>query len=253
MNRISHTKHLILAGFISICSLLSYPIYAESHTSSPLLNSPMNKELANALIKHVANEFRSANTYLEKISYFESNGLTGFSQYLRTHYFIEIDHGLTLFNYLVKRGIDYKVVNPVLPETPEPTPLSIFQALLEDEIQGAKEFDRLTALARDQQDQATVLLLQKFAQIQVNEIYEIGRIVKRLRYAGDDRAAIFSIDQQLQHEVRAIGYIKFNGLIEENLKRGEVISNEYGFHKNSIVGGGFASAEGAAGQEGANG
>jgi ferritin len=240
-------KYQLLFGLLSIFPLMAQPLYAESAASQatiqPLLNSVMNKELADSLIKQVSEEFTSAETYLEKISYFESKGLTGFSQYLRTHYFVEIDHGLTIFNYLVKRGIEYKMARPAVSKMPEQTPLAIFQKLLDDEIQGAKEFDRLTELARVNQDQATVLLLQKFAQIQVNEIYQIGRIVKRLRFAGNDTAAIFMIDQQLQHEIRAIGYIKFDGLVDENINRGEVISKEYDYRQNG-VGGGYGAGGG---------
>jgi hypothetical protein len=96
---------------------------------------------------------------------------------------------------------------------------------LNAEIDAAHHFEQLVSLAHTDNDEATVLFMEKFVQIQMDEIYEIGRIVKRLKFAGDNTAAIFILDEQLRNETRAHGYHAINGDVDQILNRGKKINH----------------------------
>lgn len=251
MNKIKLLKKILFLLIPLYCAL----IYADEKPqtfNTKTLTNPMNKKLSDELVKQVKMEFNDAENYLQYTSFFEDRGLYGFVQYLKKHYFIEIDHGFVFYNYIIKRGINFSIVFPTIDTNHrETTPLEIFQYLLKLEIEAAKSFERLTAIARENQDEATILILQKFAQIQVNEIYELGRIVKRLKFAEDNPAAVLLIDQALKHETNTSKYVAFNGSADKALERSEhsssALEGAYGGEIGAVNGalvGGVAGAKG---------
>lgn len=193
----------------------------QSAGTQPVLTRPVSKQLADELVKQVKLEFNDAENYLQNTSFFEERGLYGFVKYLKTHYFIEIDHGFAFYNYVVKRGLHFSITPTVSNFHQFDTPLEIFEALLASEIATARHLEQLVSIAHADQDEATVFILHKFIQIQINEIYEIGRIVKRLKFAGDNSAAILILDHQLIKETNELGYISIQGSVDVGLSRGE--------------------------------
>lgn len=190
---------------------------APSGPNQHVATRPFAAKLGEELVKQVKMEFNDAENYLQYTSFFEEKGLYGFVSYLKAHYFVEIDHGFSFYNYIVERGQHFSIAPVVNASVQFNTALEIFQSLLAAEIQAAGRFEQLVSIARADHDEATVLMMDKFVQIQMDEIYEIGRIVKRLKFAGDNTAAIFILDEQLRRETAAHGYFAITGDVDQAL------------------------------------
>ena len=235
-----------------VCSLLSLvlPILfftplvhadnpAPSGPNQHVATRPFAAKLGEELVSQVKMEFNDAEKYLQYTSFFEEKGLYGFVSYLKAHYFIEIYHGFSFYNYIVKRGHHFSIVPVVSASVKFNTPLEIFQSLLADEIQAAGRFEQLVSLARADHDEATVLMMEKFVQVQMDEIYEMGRIVKRLKFAGDNAAAILILDEQLRRETAAHGYFAITGDVDQALAgagNNSVTTNAVGVQYGSTAG-----------------
>lgn len=146
-----------------------------------LLNEAVASELyASSLYKHLANQ-------LQRIGYF------GAAKHFRAEAADELEHYQRLADYFNDRG-DVAAV-PAIPAMTEPV------GSLLDAIQAAYETEKVLgvdyAAWYAEADVTTQQFLLQFIEIQRKSVGEYGDLLARLALAGDDRAALLLIDQEL--------------------------------------------------------
>ena len=157
----------------------------------------LKKNILEAINDQIKNEIESAYLYLSMAAHFSAANLNGFAHWMRIQWQEELSHALKLFDHIGDRG--GRVTLKAIAEPPREfgSPLSIFQKVAEHERQVTAMIDRLYELAMKESDHATQVELQWFVREQVEEEKNVGQIVELLKLAGDQVAAILSLDRGL--------------------------------------------------------
>ncbi len=151
--------------------------------------------LETALNKQIAYEMQSANLYLSMAFYFEKEGFSGFSAWMKKQSEEEMDHAYQMATYLIKRG-GTALVSPITAPVKQTweSPLNAFEETYEHECVVSRNIDQLHDLALAEGDKATQDFFWQFIREQVEEEATVSGIVDRIRKMGD--SAIFNLDQQ---------------------------------------------------------
>jgi ferritin len=157
----------------------------------------LTKSVQEAINEQIKHEFFSAYLYLAMSAYFDDQGLTGFSAWMRMQAQEEVVHGMRLFDYAGDRG--GRVVLHAIGQPPSDfgSPLKCFEAALTHEQEVTASIHELYALAVKEKDYPTQVQLQWFITEQVEEEKSAGDIVDKLRLAGDQKAALLLLDRDL--------------------------------------------------------
>ena len=155
----------------------------------------ISEKLQNAINEQITAELWSANLYLSMSFYFEREGFTGFSHWMRKQSQEELEHAYKMGDYIVKRGGTAKVEKLDVVPTGWGTAVEVFEHAYKHECHISKLIDGLVAIAASEKDNATQDFLWSFVREQVEEEATALGIVDRLKRAGD--AGIFFIDSQL--------------------------------------------------------
>lgn len=155
------------------------------------------QELAEALNRQIGIELESSIAYLQMAAYFEAESLTGFAHWMRLQSEEERSHALRFFDYLLHRGGRVSLPALEAPRTDFDSPTAVFEAALDQERRVSDAIENLHDVARDANDAASFPLLQWFLEEQVEEEATVGKILDRLRMAGDDRGALLILDREL--------------------------------------------------------
>ena len=150
-----------------------------------------------ALNEQIKNEFYAAYLYLAMVAYFDERHLDGFAHWMRMQNAEEIAHAMKLFDHLTDIG--GRVVLQAIDQPPSDfkSPLDVMERALAHEQHVTQKIHDLYALAVDEKDYATQVLLQWFVTEQVEEEKSVGDIVGRLQLVGDSPEALLLIDQEL--------------------------------------------------------
>jgi len=150
-----------------------------------------------ALNDQIKNEFYAAYLYLAMVAYFDEKHLDGFAHWMRMQNAEEIAHAMKLFDHLTDIG--GRVVLQAIEQPPSDfkSPLHVMQLSLAHEQHVTQKIHELYALAVEEKDYATQVLLQWFVTEQVEEEKSVGDIVGRLQLVGDSPEALLLIDQEL--------------------------------------------------------
>ncbi len=150
-----------------------------------------------ALNEQIGNEFYAAYLYLAMVAYFEERHLEGFAHWMRMQNAEEIAHAMKLFDHLADIGGTVVLQAIDQPPTDFSSPLDVMQRSLAHEQHVTKKIHELYALAVEEQDYATQVLLQWFVTEQVEEEKSVGDIVGRLKLVGDSPEALLLMDREL--------------------------------------------------------
>lgn len=151
--------------------------------------------LETALNEQIAFEMQSANLYLSMAFYFDKEGFSGFSTWMKKQSEEEMDHAYQMASYLIKRG-GTALVSPITAPVKQTwsSPLEAFEDAYAHECHVSRSIDKLHDLARAENDKATEDFFWQFIREQVEEEATASSIVDRIRKMGD--SAIFNLDQQ---------------------------------------------------------
>ena len=155
----------------------------------------ISQKLEQALNEQIAYEMQSANLYLSMAFYFEKEGFSGFSNWMKKQSEEEMDHAFQMATYLIKRG-GTALVSPVTAPVKQSweSPLAAFEDTYKHEGSVSARIDALHDLALSENDKATQDFCWQFVREQVEEEATASGIVDRIRKMGDN--AIFNLDQQ---------------------------------------------------------
>ncbi len=157
----------------------------------------LNEKVKEALNSHVTKELHSAYLYMAMSAHSTEIGLQGFASWFMTQYHEEMAHAMTLYNYINKQGSKVKLLKIDEPPSEYKSPLDMFEKTLEHEIYMTKNINDLVDLAIKENDHATKIFMQWFVSEQIEEEDNVGNILKRLKLAGNDANALFTIDNEL--------------------------------------------------------
>jgi ferritin len=151
-----------------------------------------------AMNEQIKHELQSAYLYLSAAGYFDSINFSGSAHWMRVQSREEVSHALKLFTFIHDRG--GRVVLQALDQPPGDfqSPLDAFTRALQHEQQVTAQIHQLYALAVQEQDYPTQVLLQWFISEQVEEEKSASRIVEELKMIGDSSSALLLLDRELE-------------------------------------------------------
>lgn len=157
----------------------------------------LSQSLQDALNKQIKDEFYSAHVYLAMSSWFDDKALLGFANWMRVQYQEELTHGLKIFDFINDRDGRALVYGFETPPSEWKSPLDVFENSYAHEQKVTAMINKLYALAVQENDYPTIVLLQWFISEQVEEEKNAKLIVDQLRMAGDSPTALLLLDREL--------------------------------------------------------
>lgn len=165
--------------------------------SSELLETMLTEPVENALNEQINAELFSEYLYLSMAAYYEEQGLSGFSSWMRAQADEENAHAMRLYDYILERDGHVTLESIDSPPTKWDSPMDAFKAAYEHEVEITGMIDDLVAVAREENDNATENMLQWFVAEQVEEEATTQEILDKLKHVGDDGTGLLMVDQEL--------------------------------------------------------
>ena len=161
----------------------------------------MKDNIYNALNEQIKHEFYSSNLYLSMASYFENIPLEGFAKWFRKQAEEEHEHGMKIYNYLIDRNlyVDMRAIDK--PPAKFNSIEEIFEMALSHEKKVTQWIYQIYEMAVQEKDHATHVFLQWFITEQVEEEKNAQDNLDQIVLIGDDKAALFVIDQNFSKKM----------------------------------------------------
>ena len=157
----------------------------------------LSEKVINAINEQIKHELFSAYLYLSMSAHFETAGLGGFAVWTRKQAEEETEHAMKLFDYAIDRG--GRVVLQAIDQPPVEfgTPLAVFEAVLAHEQKVTSLIHNLYALALEEKDYPTQVMLHWFIDEQVEEEKNATAIVDQLKMVDGNKAALMNINYHI--------------------------------------------------------
>ena len=157
----------------------------------------LSKRMEEALNDQINLELFSAYLYLSMASYFDALNLKGFAHWMKKQFEEELEHAMKLYNYVYDRRGRVILKDIKKPQHEWESPLKAFEAAYEHERAITRSIYKLIDLAAEEDDKATLNMLQWFVEEQVEEEASTYDVVEKLRMIGDSVNALFMLDREL--------------------------------------------------------
>ncbi len=156
-----------------------------SNTMNEILNEQINKE------------FYSGYLYLSMSAHLKELGLNGFASWTRLQAKEEVEHGLKIFDYLIDCNSFVTLKQIRTPEFEFKGISSIFNHIYEHEKCITRSIMEIAKKAEEESDRTTLNFIDWFIAEQIEEEEAVNNIIKRLDMFGDDKVALYLMDQEL--------------------------------------------------------
>ncbi|MCS6907832.1 MAG: ferritin [Anaerolineales bacterium] len=155
------------------------------------------KAMQDAMNEQIKNELYSAYLYLSMAAHYESKNLSGFANWLRVQAQEELGHAMRFYNFILERGgtVTLKAIDQ--PPSSWDSNLEAFQQVLAHEQKVTKNIHDLYALAVQEKDYPSQVMLQWFVDEQVEEEKSATEIIEKLKLIGDHGGALLMLDHEL--------------------------------------------------------
>ena len=160
-----------------------------SNTINEILNEQINKE------------FYSGYLYLSMSAHLKELGLNGFASWTRLQAKEEVEHGLKIFDYLIDCNSFVTLKQIRTPEFEFNGISSIFNHIYEHEKCITRSIMEIAKKAEEENDRTTLNFIDWFIEEQIEEEEAVKNIIKRLDMFGDDKVALYLMDQELAKRV----------------------------------------------------
>lgn len=161
----------------------------------------ISKKMEDALNEQVNAELYSAYLYLSMESYFKSQNLNGFANWMRIQTQEEVMHATKMYDFINERGGRVLLKAIEGPTTEWDSTLAVFKAVYEHEQKVTGLINNLVDLAIKEKDHATNSFLQWFVNEQVEEEASADEIVQQLKMMENAPGGIFMFDRELGQRV----------------------------------------------------
>ena len=156
---------------------------------SPKVEKAMNEQ--------IKRELDSAYIYASMAAYFDRIGLPGAAHWMKAQFGEEQEHAWKFYGFIYDRGGNVTFEALDKPPADYASPLDAFEQTLAHERKVTGHIEDLYALAVEEKDYASQILLQWFIEEQVEEEKSAGDIVDRLRRIAGNEHALFMLDRDL--------------------------------------------------------
>lgn len=165
----------------------------------------LTKKVQDAMNDQIQRELESAYIYLSMAAYFDSINLPGFAQWMKVQFQEEQFHATKFYDFVNDRG-GRVILQPIgQPPVEFESPLDAFEKTLAHEQKVTGHINDLYALAVEEKDYASQILLQWFVGEQVEEEKTASDIVNLLKRLGDDDHALITLDRELGQRQPGVG------------------------------------------------
>lgn len=158
----------------------------------------ISKKMQEAINAQINAEMWSAYLYLAMSMDATDKGLKGVANWFRKQYEEEMEHAFKFVGYLNDQmaRVELKPIAEV--PTQWESPLHMFEETLKHEKVVTGLINDLYALATKEKDYATTIFMQWYVTEQIEEEANAQEIIDALKCIGEDNAAFFMFDKELQ-------------------------------------------------------
>lgn len=157
----------------------------------------LNINIQDAMNKQIQMELTSAYAYLALSAYFEEQNFGGFAKWMRIQANEELEHAMKFFDYIHDRGGRVSLYTIEQPTVTISSPLQGFEKALSHERKVSASINAIYAQAVKEGDFASQSFLNWFVDEQVEEEKNAEQAVAWLQMAGDNPAALLTLDHQM--------------------------------------------------------
>jgi len=161
----------------------------------------MNKKMEVAINKQINAEMYSAYLYFSMSSYFAKEGMDGFANWMQVQAQEEMVHAMKFYNYVFERGGVVELEAIGKPPLDYKSSLDVFEKVLLHEKHVTSLINDLYELALEEKDYASQSMLKWFIDEQVEEEDSAGKIIDKLKLAGDKGPGVFMFDKEMAGRV----------------------------------------------------
>ncbi len=161
----------------------------------------LNETLLNALNNQVNFEFYSSYTYLAMAGYCESIDLPGFANFFRVQAKEELDHAMKFYDYVYQKNGSIELEMIEKPQITYDGLIDVFKKGYDHEQLVTKKIYKLADIAYEVREHATISLLKWFIDEQVEEENSFNALLKKVKRAEGNPAAIYLLDDELANRV----------------------------------------------------
>ncbi len=161
----------------------------------------ISKKMEKALNHQINREIYSGYMYLAMASFAKDSALNGVANWFTVQLEEELSHARKLYDYVQQRN--GKVVLEAIEAPPADfkSAEELFERTLEHEKKVTAMIHDLVALAREEKDTATEIMLQWFVTEQIEEEANASEMLQRFKVFGQSGNALLAIDQELGSRV----------------------------------------------------
>jgi len=156
-----------------------------------------SKKVRGVMNLQIKYELESAYIYLSMAAYLDSITLPGMAHWMKLQAQEEVAHAMKFYTFINDRGGRVELQSIDQPPVEFEAPLDIFERALAHEQKITGNINDLYALAIEEKDYPSQLLLQWFIDEQVEEERNAGDIVEILKRIGDEGHALLMLDKEL--------------------------------------------------------
>jgi ferritin len=157
----------------------------------------LSRKMQDALNEQIKEEMASAYIYLSMAAYFESTNLPGFAHWMVTQSQEELSHAMRFYNYIYDRGGRVTFQALAQPPVDFGGPIAVFEKTLAHEQHITNCIHNLYTLAAEENDYASLSMLQWFVDEQVEEEKTADEILETLKMVGEKGQGLIMLDRQL--------------------------------------------------------
>lgn len=155
----------------------------------------ISRELSDALNSQVNAEIWSSNLYMAMAIYFQKEGYTGFSHWMRKQGEEELSHAYKIADYSVERGGNVVIDHVNVVPNGWGNALEVFEHSYNHECHVSEMINRLVDIAEKDKDHASRAFLFYFVNEQIEEEAMVKELVEKIKRFGNSYLGI--LDHQL--------------------------------------------------------
>jgi len=161
----------------------------------------LSENLLKNLNDQVNFEFYSSYTYLAMSAYAESVDLSGIANFFRVQAQEELFHAMKLYDYIFQKNGVVELEKIDKPEGKYESIVDVFETGYKHEQLVTSRIYKLADIASDEKEHATISLLRWFIDEQVEEENTFNTLLKKIKRAENNPAALYMLDEELATRV----------------------------------------------------
>ena len=157
----------------------------------------LSEKVQTALSGQLNAELYSSYLYLSMSSYFKTDNLDGFANWMFIQAQEEMMHAMKFYDFINQRGGRVALSAIAAPPKDWDSPQEVFENVLAHEQKVTGLIHELVEVALSEHDHATNIFLQWFVTEQIEEEESANSVVQQLKFVGGANGGLFMLDREL--------------------------------------------------------